>query len=52
MLYALDGNMFSKNKDLETCGKIGTRIATEIISNYGARSKRDLRELVINEEVK
>ena len=42
----------TKNKDLETCGKIGTRIAAEIISNYGARSKRDLRELVINEEVK
>ena len=39
----------TKNKDLETCGKIGTRIAAEIISNYGARSKRDLRELIINE---
>jgi sugar/nucleoside kinase (ribokinase family) len=33
----------TQGKDLEMCGRIGGILAADIISNYGARSKNDLK---------
>jgi sugar/nucleoside kinase (ribokinase family) len=36
----------TQGKDLETCGQIGGILAADIITNYGARSKNDLKVLL------
>lgn len=36
---------FLENRDLRTCGKMGSIVASEIISHYGARPKLSLIEL-------
>ena len=38
-------NGFVANKDLKTCGKMGSIAASEIISHYGARPEQSLEEL-------
>ena len=38
-------NGYLENRDLETCGKMGSIAACEIISHYGARPKLSLAEL-------
>jgi sugar/nucleoside kinase (ribokinase family) len=37
---------FTQGQDLERCGQIGALAAAEVISHYGARPERSLKELV------
>jgi len=39
-------NGFLQKKDLHTCGKMGNIVAAEIVQQYGARSEKDLLELL------
>jgi len=36
---------FTQGKDLHTCGRLGGKLAAEVISHYGARAEKDLKAL-------
>jgi sugar/nucleoside kinase (ribokinase family) len=38
---------FTHDKNLETCGKLGALCAAEVISHYGARPEKSLRDLAM-----